>query len=79
MDVLDLRSIRCPLALVTLKQTLLSPAVIASDSLNLLFSTKSAMLDITLYLDKKSFQYILLENEKEFVIMITLNKKSKEK
>jgi len=77
MNVLDLRSIRCPLALVTLKVTLKSELLSTNDkynrSLKLLFSTESAMSDIIMYLDKKSFQYQLLEDESQFSLIITIN------
>lgn len=71
MNVLDLRSIHCPLALVTLKRELLSTRNIKNSSLKLLFSTQSSMSDIVLYLDKKSFQYRLLTSEKYFSLVIT--------
>lgn len=77
MTVLDLRSIRCPLALVTLKITLqrelISTPDICNRSLKLLFSTESAMSDIILYLDKKAFQYRLLTDESQFSLLITIN------
>ena len=76
MTVLDLRSIHCPLALVTLKITLkrelLSTANIESRSIKLLFSTELAMSDIIMYLDKKSYQYQLLKDDNPYSLIITI-------
>ena len=74
MNVLDLRSIRCPLALVTLKRELLSTSEMDNSSLKLLFSTESTMSDIVLYLDKKSYQYKLLKDENFLSLVINRNK-----
>jgi len=74
MNVLDLRSIRCPLALVTLKRELLSTSDINNSSLKILFSTETAMSDIILYLDKKSYRYQLANNENYFSLIINRNK-----
>jgi len=73
MNVLDLRSMRCPLALVTLKRELLLTSDIKNSSLKLLFSTESAMSDIVSYLDKKSYQYQLFTSELYFSLVITRN------
>ena len=77
MNVLDLSSIRCPLALVTLKMTLkselLSTAHKKKRSLKVLFSTQSAMSDIILYLEKKLYQYQVLKEENNFSLVITIN------
>jgi len=73
MNVLDLRSIRCPLALVTLKRELLSTDNLKNSSLKLLFSTDSAMADIILYLDKKSYQYQKIKENNLFSLIITIN------
>lgn len=77
MNVLDLRTIRCPLALVTLKLTLkselLSTANMYNCSLKLLFSTESAMSDIKLYLDKKAYHYQILTDNNTFSLLIKLN------
>jgi TusA-related sulfurtransferase len=74
MTVLDLRSIRCPLALVTLKVTLKHELLLTTDtnnrSLKLLFSTESAMSDIVLYLDKKAYQYQLLTEKHQFSLLV---------
>lgn len=82
MIVLDLRSMRCPLALVTLKLTLkrelLSTANIKECSLKLLFSTEDAMQDIILFLDKKSYQYHILKDNDLFSLIINLNNKGNE-
>lgn len=77
MDVLDLRTIRCPLALVTLKLTLKSESTSINDdksrSLKLLFSTKQAMSEIMLYLDKKSYHYQLSKNDNQCSLIIIIN------
>ncbi len=61
METLDLRSKQCPMSLVTLKRYLLLHEpdldMQADQSLRLLFSNESAMRDIILYLDKKSYLY----------------------
>jgi TusA-related sulfurtransferase len=79
MTVLDLRSIRCPLALVTLKVTLKHELLLTTDtnnrSLKLLFSTESAMSDIMLYLDKKAYQYQLLTDKYQFSILVFITHK----
>ncbi|MEI6896779.1 MAG: sulfurtransferase TusA family protein [Psychromonas sp.] len=77
MNVLDLRSMRCPLALVTLKRALLSTNEDENSSLKLLFSTESSMLDIILYLDKKFYQYHILNNENFFSLIILNSNKGK--
>lgn len=74
MLILDLCSIRCPLALVTLKRALLSTTDNRNRSLKLLFSNKSAMSDIILYLDKKSYHYQLLKDKNLFIVIITRHK-----
>jgi len=73
MNVLDLRSIRCPLALVTLKRELISTYKLKNSSLKLLFSTQSSMSDIVLYLDKKSYEYQVFKDENVYSIIITIN------
>jgi len=55
MYCLDLRNIRCPLALVLLKQTLIKADHTAA--IKVLFSNQAAMQDIRLYLDKKNYCY----------------------
>jgi TusA-related sulfurtransferase len=70
MNVLDLRSIRCPLALVTLKRHLLSTDDLKNSSLKILFSNESAMADITLYLDKKAYQYQMIKDNNSLIITI---------
>ena len=82
MTVLDLRCIRCPLALVKLKLALKRKLLFASDmtstsdihkrSLKVLFSTQDAMSDIRLYLDKKAYQYKLSTDQESFILMITI-------
>ncbi|WP_413701962.1 hypothetical protein ACLKMH_10795 [Psychromonas sp. KJ10-10] len=83
MSELDLRSIACPLALVTLKMTLKRKLLLTSDttsdihkrSLKVLFSTESAMSDIMLFLDKKAYQYQLLTDDVSFALLITITDK----
>lgn len=79
MTVLDLRSVRCPLALVTLKimlkrELLLSTTNINNGSIKLLFSTESAMSDIIRYLDKKLYQYHLLKDKNKLSLIISIKK-----
>ena len=73
MTVLDLRSIRCPLALVTLKRELLSTNNNRNSSLKLLFSTESSMSDIILYLEKKSFVYQTFKDKNIYSVIISIN------
>lgn len=54
---LDLTEVRCPLALVLLKQQL--NKLSSGQQLELLFSNTAAMQDIQLYLDKKQFYYVV--------------------
>ncbi|WP_137297798.1 sulfurtransferase TusA family protein [Psychromonas sp. SP041] len=69
MQSLDLRQIRCPLALVLLKQQLL---VLDNGShLEVLFSNQAAIQDIRLYLDKKNYCYRGNQN----TLLITLDNK----
>ncbi|PKF63561.1 hypothetical protein CW745_01565 [Psychromonas sp. psych-6C06] len=79
MNVLDLRSIRCPLALVTLKRELISTDDMKNSSLKLLFSTEPAMSDIILYLNKKCYQYQLMEEGEVFALIIFNRKKGNSK
>ncbi|WP_156873998.1 sulfurtransferase TusA family protein [Psychromonas hadalis] len=74
MVTLDLRELRCPLALVTLKRELLLTTEIKNRSLKLFFSSVSAMSDIILYLDKKGIYYQMSEDENLFVLIVTINK-----
>lgn len=77
MTVLDLRSMRCPIALVTLKLTLkrelISTTNLNECSLKVLFSTEVAMQDIILFLDKKAYQYQILNDSNLFSLIINLN------
>lgn len=52
MQSLDLRQVRCPLALVLLKQQLLT--LDTNASIEVLFSNQVAIQDIRRYLDKKT-------------------------
>ena len=61
MNCLDLRKIRCPLALVLLKQQLLKLEV--NMTLEVLFINQKAMQDILLYLDKKNHTYSCEQNK----------------
>lgn len=67
MNSLDLREVRCPLALVLLKQQLM-----VRDNLNemeVIFANQQAMYDICLYLDKKNYCYHRVQN----TLLITLD------
>lgn len=55
MQSLDLCKVRCPLALVLLKQQLL--ILEANASIEVLFSNQDAMQDIRQYLNKKNYDY----------------------
>ena len=61
MNHLDLRKIRCPLALVLLKQQLLKLEI--NNTLEVLFINQKAMQDIKLYLDKKNYTYSCEQNK----------------
>jgi len=65
MKPLDLRKIRCPMALVLLKQQLLKLEI--NDTLEVLFIDQSVMKDILLYLDKKNYTYSR-EKNKLFIV-----------
>ncbi|WP_298943011.1 sulfurtransferase TusA family protein [uncultured Psychromonas sp.] len=67
MQSLDLRQIRCPLALVLLKQQLLG--LDNGTHLEVLFSNQVAIQDIRLYLDKKNYCYRCNQN----TLLITLD------
>ena len=60
MQSLDLRQVRCPLALVLLKQQLLTLDINAS--IEVLFSNQVAIQDIRRYLDKKNYCYHCNQN-----------------
>lgn len=60
MDNLDLRNVRCPLALILLKQKLLIPNT--KTDIQVQFSNQTAMQDICLYLDKKNYCYSCYQN-----------------
>ena len=61
MNRLDLRQVRCPMALVLLKQQLLKLEI--NDTLEVLFIEQSVMQDILLYLDKKNYTYCKKQNK----------------
>ena len=65
MKPLDLRKIRCPMALVLLKQQLLKLEI--NDTLEVLFIDQAVMKDILLYLDKKNYTYNR-EKNKLFIV-----------
>jgi len=67
MQSLDLRKIRCPLALVLLKQQLLT--LDTNAQIEVLFSNADAIKDIRLYLDKKNYCYRCEQN----TLLITYN------
>ena len=60
MQSLDLRNIRCPLALVLLKQKL--HMCNANTTIQVQFSNEASMQDIRLYLDKKNYCYSCHQN-----------------
>jgi len=60
MQSLDLRNVRCPLALVLLKQKL--HMFNANTSIQVQFSNQASMQDIRLYLDKKNYCYSCYQN-----------------
>lgn len=60
MEIIDLRTTRCPISLVLLKKFLLAQqktVAPAQMSLSLLFANQQAMQDILRYLDKKGGKY----------------------
>jgi len=65
MKRLDLRETRCPLALVLLKQQLLT--LETNQIIEVLFVDQVAMKDILLYLNKKNYTYTI-EKNKLFVV-----------
>jgi len=60
---LELRALRCPLALITLKKYLMKPER-KGQSVSLLFQSNIAMKDICYYLDYKKITYDLLFDQK---------------
>jgi len=67
MPSLDLRKVRCPLALVLLKQQL--HILDVNSTLSVLFEHPQAMQDIKLYLNKKNYNYYCEQNR----LLITLH------
>ena len=65
MKPLDLRETRCPLALVLLKQQLLTLEI--NHTLEVLFIDQAVIQDILLYLDKKNYTYSR-EKNKLFIV-----------
>lgn len=61
MDQLDLREIRCPLALVLLKQQLLKLEL--NNTLEVIFINQGAMKDIASYLNKNNCIYKYKKDE----------------
>lgn len=55
MEFLDLREVRCPLALLLFKQKLMLLG--NNTEIKVLFSNQEALQDICLYLDKKNYCY----------------------
>ena len=55
MQHLDLQQVRCPIALISLKQKLFT--LNDNELLCVLFSNHQAMQDIRLFLDKKNYYY----------------------
>lgn len=60
MQELDLSKVRCPLALVLLKQQL--NKLPEKSTIKLLFSDQQSMQDIIRYLEKKQFVYSVNEH-----------------
>lgn len=60
MQSLDLCNVRCPLALVLLKQKLL--ILNTGAEIQVQFSNQAVMQDIRLYLDKKNYCYSCDQN-----------------
>lgn len=59
MQVLDLRNVRCPLALVLLKQFFLTLESANNSRISVLFSNQDAMSDIRLYLEQQKYSYCI--------------------
>ncbi len=60
MEIIDLRTKQCPMALVILKRYLLQNDIAEKSKISrlcVLFSNEQAMQDIMLYLDKKGYDY----------------------
>ena len=66
MKPLDLRETRCPLALVLLKQQLLT--LETNHTIEVLFVDQAVMQDILLYLNKKNYTY----NREKNKLFVTL-------
>lgn len=67
MTTLDLRNIRCPLALIKLKQFLIN---IKEDiDCEIIFSNDRSMQDIIRYLEAKQFNYKKSSSNSIFIIL----------
>ena len=66
MDTLDLRNIRCPLALIKVKLLLKNKT--AASKCEIKFSNKRAMQDIIRYLDAKEYSYKISMKNSIYII-----------
>ncbi|HEY5715217.1 MAG TPA: sulfurtransferase TusA family protein [Psychromonas sp.] len=77
MKVLDLQKMRCPMSLIKLKRHLLlhhAPSNKLQDrQLCLLFSNQQAMQDITIYLDKKMYDYSIIVRDNQVALVMQTN------
>ncbi|WP_372881088.1 sulfurtransferase TusA family protein [Psychromonas sp.] len=77
MEILDLQNMRCPMSLIKLKRYLLlhhTPSTKLQDhQLCLLFSSQQAMQDITLYLDKKMYDYSIIAGHNQVMLVMKIN------
>jgi len=81
MEILDLRTKKCPMSLVTLKRYLLlhenSCAVQVNKTVHVLFSNESAMQDIILYLDKKAYDYSVKVSDIQVSLVMQIKAQNK--
>ena len=77
MKIIDLRAMRCPMSLIVVKQFLFSQNNVISSSESssvcLLFDNYQSMQDITLYLDKKGYNYAINEQDNTTKLVIHLS------
>ena len=80
MEILDLQKMRCPMSLITLKRHLLLHNTASGNQpdsqLRLLFSNQQAAKDITLYLDKKMYDYSIVVNDNQVILVMQTNTKN---
>ena len=74
MKTIDLRTTRCPMSLVILKQFLLeqqkSTSITNRSRFPLLFKNQHAMQDVIRYLEKKSYHYSTSEGDNSATIVV---------